>query len=296
MTLEVNNDGRVSGTYKATTGGHGNVSGKLEGKAFSFVLSQTTADCPATYIGSITLEGVGGAGTYVGTSCLGKHENGVVSMVRDSQEPVGKEPIQGSTLVKSETTSVANSETVPPEVVAERRRRDTECPGCPGLLLYYVDADNGQRQTWWLTNDQREWLQKQREEAQKKGKKNRFLFTNYEANADYLIFWTQAEGSRPYVYYVPRTVTENAQVSGSYNTYGTGGSTWGTYNGTVRVQRTYNERVEGQRNYVNVVMTVYDARTGKKVYETWHQGNWIWSKPWKDCLVDTIKFLRQLHP
>jgi hypothetical protein len=39
-----------------------------------------------------------------------------------------------------------------------------------------------------------------------------------------------------------------------------------------------------------VNLVVYD-RSGKKVFETWHQGNWIWSKPDKDCLEDAFDHL-----
>lgn len=58
----------------------------------------------------------------------------------------------------------------------------------------------------------------------------------------------------------------------------------------------YNEAKTGEWPYLDVVMTVYDARTGGKLYESYHQGNWRWSKPEKDCLVDVVKFLRLRHP
>ncbi len=43
LTLEVQADGIVSGTYKATTGGFGTVTGRLDKQAFSFTLTQSKA-------------------------------------------------------------------------------------------------------------------------------------------------------------------------------------------------------------------------------------------------------------
>lgn len=193
-------------------------------------------------------------------------------------------------------TKLALTGMLSPEVLAERAKRDTDCPGCKGIILFYVDPESSKTQRWWRTNNQEKWLQDEHKRGIKEKIKPGFWFTMYEANADYIIFWSQAQGYRPYTYVVPHTQTETAQVSGSYNSYGSRGSDWGTYSGTVRVNKTYYQNATGQWPYVDVVMSIYDSRTGEKIHETWHQGNWRWSKPEKDCLVDTFKFLRKRHP
>jgi hypothetical protein len=70
----------------------------------------------------------------------------------------------------------------------------------------------------------------------------------------------------------------------------------GTFNGNINVQRTYYERLENQWAFVDAAAIVLDTKTGGKVYETWHRGNWRWSKPEKDCLEDAVKFLKERHP
>lgn len=88
LMLEVQDDGAVSGTYRATTGGFGSVAGRLDGKTFSFTLTQTVEGCPGSYTGSMVLQGEQRTGTYVGNDCQGEHENGVVSMVRATVEEI----------------------------------------------------------------------------------------------------------------------------------------------------------------------------------------------------------------
>lgn len=87
------------------------------------------------------------------------------------------------------------------------------------------------------SHNQRKWVEKENQEFKKRGGKPRFWSTKYAANADYLIFWAQAQGFRPYVYYVPRTEKEEGRVSGNYSSYGSQGYNWGTFNGRVTVER-----------------------------------------------------------
>lgn len=281
-------DGTVAGTFGADTGGLGTVAGRFDGHTFSFTLAQKVEGCPGTFAGTLSLENGQGRGTYSGSDCLGKHENGVISLVRAATE----EAPGGSQLSYEKAVRELST-----EEQADRVRRDAECPGCPGVILYYVEAESGKQSVWWLTESQDKWLKQDRKNGQKKRLKPRFWFTRYEANADYFVFWSQAEGYQPYIYRVPRTQTDKAQFSGTYNTRGSSGySERGSFSGDIQIRRTYYERVEGVRTYLDVFLNVYDARTGEKVYETWHQGNWLWSKPDKDCLVDAMKFLRSQHP
>jgi hypothetical protein len=97
------------------------------------------------------------------------------------------------------------------------------------------------------------------------------------------------------VTYVPHSETSTGNLSGTYSSFGTNGLNSGDFNGTVQVTRTYYEARSGQWPYVDVNLIVYD-RSGRKIYEIWHQGNWRWSKPDKDCLVDAYQYLHKLTP
>lgn len=82
FSLSMQADGTVSGTYKASTGGWGTVTGTLQGQTLRFILTQSAGACPGSYTGTLTLEDDRGSGTYWGNDCQGKHENGVISMTR----------------------------------------------------------------------------------------------------------------------------------------------------------------------------------------------------------------------
>jgi hypothetical protein len=90
LTLDLASDGTVSGSYEATTGGSGTVSGNLDDKTFRFALSQQVEGCPGTFVGSVVLEDEQGKGTYSGTDCKGKHQNGVLSMTRTMAEETSR--------------------------------------------------------------------------------------------------------------------------------------------------------------------------------------------------------------
>jgi hypothetical protein len=193
--------------------------------------------------------------------------------------------------------------TLSKEALQDRERAKETCPKCIAIMLSYVDSRSGQVTENWASKNQINWVKSKEEEVVKGKAPAKFRFTRFRENADYLVFWTTAEGFRPYVTYVPHTVTETANVSGNYqnsgnfSTYGSSGYNFGTYNGsgsvygTVNVTRTYYQAQQNQRRYVDVVLTMFDKR-GQKIFETWHQGNWAWSKPDKDCFVDAYKFLQ----
>ncbi len=185
---------------------------------------------------------------------------------------------------------------VPPlSAEAERANRDANCPKCKFLLISNVDATTGTVIDDWVSKNQQDLLKHRREQTKEGKLPLRFFLTKHRENADYILFWTAAQGFRPYVTYVPHTETSDANVSGTYNTYGTSGSDYGNFNGNVQVTRTYYQAQTNQWPYVDVVVTVY-SRSGAKVYETWHQGNFRWSKPDKDCLEDAFKYLIGLNP
>ncbi len=88
LTLEAKTDGTVTGSYKATTGGFGKVTGTVVGSVFTFFLTQTVEGCSGSYSGSLTLSEGRGAGTYSGSDCQGEHKNGVLSMAPATREEV----------------------------------------------------------------------------------------------------------------------------------------------------------------------------------------------------------------
>jgi len=67
-----------------------------------------------------------------------------------------------------------------------------------------------------------------------------------------------SSGFRPYVVYVPHTETSTANISGTSASFGTYGSQYGNFNGTVQVNRTYYQAQTNERSFVDVVATVYD--------------------------------------
>jgi hypothetical protein len=178
-------------------------------------------------------------------------------------------------------------------VTEERARRDAACPSCKFLLIANIDAQTGVVRDDWATKNQHDWLKDHYQDVAKGKTPRRFLLTTHRENADYVLVWTQAQGFRPYVTYVPRTETLTARNSGTISTFGESGSNFGMFNGTVQVNRTYYEAQIDQHSYLDVALSVFD-RTGKKIYETWHQGNWAWSKPDEDVLEDAFNYLARL--
>jgi hypothetical protein len=184
----------------------------------------------------------------------------------------------------------------------EQRDLRDKCPQCRLILVSNVNSQNGEVTDNWYAEQQSKWLksayseknlEKIKEDIDKGSKKRILLPTQYREVADYIAFWSSAQGFRPYVSYVPHTEVSTANVSGIYSTYGTDGSTFGNMNGIISVRRTYYTAQTNQWPYVDVNLVVYD-KLGNKVYETWHQGNWRWSKPEKDCLVDAFEFLSNM--
>ena len=85
MNLVEQPDGKVSGTYAASTGGGGRVEGFLQGDVFTFTVVQTSSNCPGTFTGTLGLSGDVGSGQYGGRDCLGERKNGVVTLTRIQQ-------------------------------------------------------------------------------------------------------------------------------------------------------------------------------------------------------------------
>jgi len=179
----------------------------------------------------------------------------------------------------------------------ERGKHKAKCDKCAVVLVSSVDSASGIVTDDWFSKNQLKWVEDRSKETSEGKRPLRFLFTKYRENADYILLWTTAIGFRPYIYTVPHTETQTASISGNANTsYSNGASSFATFNGTVNVQRTYYQTVSGQQEYVDVDLVVLDGRTGRKLYESWHRGNWRWSKPDKDCIADAFAFLQKLVP
>lgn len=82
-TLEVQAGGSVSGAFE-----QGTISGTLDGGTFEFTITQTVEGCPGSYSGSLVLQNDRGTGTYTGNDCQGEHANGVISIVRATEEEI----------------------------------------------------------------------------------------------------------------------------------------------------------------------------------------------------------------
>jgi hypothetical protein len=61
-------------------GGSGLVDGAVQGDQFNFTLAQSVKECPGTYTGIVRISASGASGQFGGKDCIGKHENGVVSL------------------------------------------------------------------------------------------------------------------------------------------------------------------------------------------------------------------------
>lgn len=211
------------------------------------------------------------------------------------EAPDGRPAVNVAPPQRDEAPAAPVAPRLAPEILKERADRDANCPGCKFVLISNVDSKTGAVIDDWVSKNQTDFIKRRKEQVKEGKLPSRFFLTRYRENADYVLFWTAAQGFRPYVTYVPHTETSNANVSGTYNTYGTNGSDYGNFNGNVQVTRTYYTAQTNQWSFVDVSLTVYD-RTGAKVYETWHQGNFRWSKPDKDCLEDSFKYLIGLNP
>ncbi|HKV92352.1 MAG TPA: hypothetical protein VJW20_07370 [Candidatus Angelobacter sp.] len=222
-------------------------------------------------------------GTLKGLKDAGVPDNVVLAMI---EAPPAPEYIASP--VEEHQAQVSD------EIQAERTKRDAECPKCKFILISNVDSANGNVTDDWMTKNQRDYMIRRHEEVKNGKLPRQFWYTKHRENADYIFFWTAAQGFRPYVVYVPHTETSTANISGTSNSYGSNGYQSGSFNGTVQVNRTYYQAQTNQHQFVDVVVTVYD-RFGKKTYETWHQGNFRWSKPDKDCLDEALKYLGSLN-
>lgn len=122
--------------------------------------------------------------------------------------------------------------------------------------------------------------------------------------ADYIVRWSETSEDRTYTYTVPKR--ETTQHSGTVNatstgTSSTGGSstvyTTGTYNGTSTTTTYEKKQEEYSIWYVVAGVHRMSEVNGQKeivnlpVFITKHKGQWRWSKPDKDALAKSLKYI-----
>jgi hypothetical protein len=170
------------------------------------------------------------------------------------------------------------------KVAQEKQKGLAGCPGCPAVLISNFDSASRTTTDDWVSKNQLAYVKERVEKARKDKAPHLFWFTSYRENADFIVVWSSAVGSRPYTTYVPQTTNSTTQVNGDVNL-------------TAQTSSTTYHAEYGEREYVNVVASVY-GRDGKKLFATTHQGNWRWSKPDKDCLEDSLNYVHEklVHP
>lgn len=165
------------------------------------------------------------------------------------------------------------------EIARDKEAAKSKCPTCPRVLISNYNPTNKSITDDWLSKNQLEYIRERSAKITKEKALFHFLYTKYRENADYVIVWSSAVGTRAYTIYVPVTSTSTTSIRGDVNA-------------TARTQSTTYQPEQNEHQFVNVVATVY-GRGGSKLYESFHQGNWRWSKPDKDCLEEALNFLLQ---
>jgi len=164
-------------------------------------------------------------------------------------------------------------------VAKEKADEVIHCSFCVGILISQFDPSRGTITDNWLSKNQMEYLKERSKKVQEGKVERHFWFPKFKENADFIIVWSQVVGTRAYTTYTPHTSTSNTSISGDVNATAT--TTTTTY-----------QAQQAEHQFVNIVATVY-SNDGAKKYESFHQGNFRWSKPDKDCLEDALNYL---HP
>ncbi len=329
LLLSRKEDGQVTGLVYMNGTNIGRMSGQLERNTFCFTLVQTLEGCPGTFSGQITLAGGTGSGRYVGTDCSGEHKNGVLSIVRLTAEVPRTAPSSARSdanfphcLVSDPETSYVSwlcdeagrirpsrteiyyirtnraGERTPmliwagsredwrqkkATVIAEHQRNFSNCSVY--VNVSHVTSKGEVRWDWW-TRPMRKWWKK---DGPKKFPG--FCYARQPWEADYVIVWTDAEYSVSYSFTLPRP--KSFYYSGNLSGYAGGEYVYGNYSG--HVYTTEDKTYSGSRSEWKVNAVVYPVEPNTRVvYESNHTGRTIWSKPDKDALVDSLKFIRRL--
>lgn len=82
LVFSEDNSGEVRGTYLTSLGGAGKLHGTLNNQLLQFELVETTKHCPAAFRGKLLFQGDAATGKYEGSSCLGPHGTGTVTLAR----------------------------------------------------------------------------------------------------------------------------------------------------------------------------------------------------------------------
>lgn len=164
-------------------------------------------------------------------------------------------------------------------IAKEKADEAIRCSFCVGIMISNFDPSHGTTTDNWLSKNQMEYVKERIKKAQEGKLDRHFWYPKFKENADFVIVWSQAVGTRAYTTYTPHTSTSTTSISGDVNATATTNTT------------TYQAQ-QAEHQFVNVAATVY-SKDGVKKYESFHQGNFRWSKPDKDCLEDALNYL---HP
>jgi hypothetical protein len=330
LILDVQSDGTVSGVLRIEGSSMGKLSGQFDGGVFYFTLIQTVEGCPGSFSGRLKVEGDSGTGTYVGTDCEGEHKNGVVSMMRlvpDKSTSTTREinasassdcivsheeedyvtwlcDAQGRLLPdKAEVFFLRTNywgepiamsvwsgprkqwtDTIP-QVISQHREKISKC-----LVYFNVSyiTKNGQIRWNWGPKPFWKWWKKNGS-----NKFPRFCYTKEPWEADYVAVWSDSQYSVPYSFSIP--VPQTSYVTGNMSGWVGGDYVQGNYSGYV--YSTQNQTYSGSRSVLAVNAVVYPVRPNTRVvFESKHTGRWRWSKPQKDVLIDSLRFIQKEIP
>ncbi len=141
-TLILTGDGPLNfaGTYATNFGGIGTVAIRPQGDGYKLILTQTTKDCPGSFVGEFRREvGSAMAGTYSGSDCHGWHENGVFSMLpKNETAQRTNEQVDRTASHSLPETKTSSSQELGGTVSAK---------GKPRLIVRVVDTRTSQRES-----------------------------------------------------------------------------------------------------------------------------------------------------
>lgn len=315
LSLELQTEGIVSGTYTLQDGVSGAISGQFDGTLLLLVFVGPANDCPATFTLRVGLTGKAGAGTYTASGCDGAKENGVVSISQKSDtnsiladclyqhEEEGYWSWlcneQGTALSDQVSTFIRRENRFGYQGItslwsgpkAEWKEREgakviaqTDKQLKATCETYYHVAylkPDGNVQWNWLLKNMLNWYKK---DSRKKFPK--LCHVAEAAAADYVIVYTESESSVPYSFSIPvqKTTYHRGTIMGGGNT--------AIYSGTSTATET--KTVSGSWSRWHISAAVYPVKANTTmIFSTKHTGRWRWSKPDKDSLIDALEFVEK---
>ncbi len=160
------------------------------------------------------------------------------------------------------------------------------------VVVAAVNWDNtGEPRFGVMTANQIEWW---RSEGQKKYPN--ICLTSDKDEADYGIAWKATQSADTYTYTVPKTSTTEHRGTVNATSTSTGSletvNTNGTYRGTSSTTTYETKQGEWPVTYVNAAV-FKNGGEDIPMFVAKHKGQWRWSKPDKDALEKSLKFIQK---